>query len=107
MQADVPEKTILDEAKKLVYSARSKAYGHPRENFANIAELWNAYLAIKLRHYPDALRPDALSVLNSVDIAILNILQKIARLATNPHHEDSIVDIAGYAATIERLITGK
>jgi Domain of unknown function (DUF6378) len=30
------------------------------------------------------------------------ILLKVARLANDPTHRDSLVDICGYAATIER-----
>lgn len=52
-------------------------------------------------------RPDDTGVFTPTDIAILNILQKTARLAINPTHIDSVVDIAGYAAVIERLITNK
>lgn len=47
---------------------------------------------------------DRIPAMSEIDIALMNILQKVARLATNQTHLDSIVDIAGYAATIERIV---
>lgn len=101
--------TILDTAAKLVYGDRNKAYGHPYRNFSNIVKLQNAYLQIVETRQPiegadPLINPNELT---AIDSAIMNILQKIARLAENPTHMDSVVDIAGYAATIERIITGK
>jgi hypothetical protein len=90
MEELTPFPTILDTAKQLVYGERNKAYGHPKDNFNNIAGLWNSYLAIKLKDVPDILKIESINHLNNVDIACLNILQKIARLATNPTHRDSI-----------------
>lgn len=89
--------TILDNAKALVYGDRAAAYGHPKDNFWNIAQLQNAYLVILGIQQQEV-------VLDATDIAIMNILQKVARLATNKTHIDSVIDIAGYAATIERII---
>lgn len=99
------EPTILDIAKTLVFGARNKDYGHPKDNFQNIADLWNSYLDIvdRERSCGGVVRTG----ITPIDIACLNILQKIARLATNPIHRDSIVDIAGYAATIERIVDSK
>lgn len=88
--------TILDEAAKLVYGARNQSYGHPRENFSNIASFWNAWM--------DARKE---TIFTPTDVAVMNILQKVARLANTPDHRDSLVDIAGYSATIERLISGE
>jgi len=69
--------TILQEAESLIYGERNKHYRHPTENF------------------------------NNIDIAYLNILQKIARGATNQEHIDSVIDIAGYAGCIERVLKNK
>jgi len=90
--------TVLSTAETLVYGQRSKDYGHPSQHFQNIAELWNAYIGVKIIHQNGSAH------LNTIDIAALNILQKIARVATNQQHMDSWVDIAGYAATAERII---
>jgi hypothetical protein len=96
-QAEVP--TILDIAKGLVYGDRNKAYGHPSVNLQNVVNLWNAYILAKIVHQ------NGQPTLSTTDAAMLNILQKVARVATNPTHIDSIVDIAGYAAVVERIIT--
>lgn len=87
--------TILEQAEKLVYGDRNKAYGHPSGNFANIATAWNNYLFAKGRDS---------NKITAVDVASMNILQKMARISTNQRHEDSWLDVAGYAATAERII---
>jgi len=98
--------TILDTAKGLVYGPRNKVYRHPADNFNNIANLFNAYFeAIKVRPTVFTnLAGDPEFRINNIDVAYLNILQKIARGATAQDHEDTIVDIAGYAACIERIL---
>lgn len=85
---------LLDEAKKIVTGARRSTYGTPEDNFACIAELWEAYLQ---RRYGEHVRIDA------VDVATMMILMKCARLGETPHHHDSAVDIAGYAACLARV----
>lgn len=87
-----PTPTILDEAKAMVYGARNESYGHPRNNFAATAALWNAYLFQGARSGP----------ITEEDVAMLMVLLKVARLE-NGYHRDSAVDLAGYAATYERL----
>lgn len=94
--------TILDTAKALVYGMKNADYGHPSNNFQNIADLWNAYLNICQRE-----RDNSEDTITVIDVAIFNVLQKIARLATNPTHRDTIIDIAGYAGTIERIVDEK
>jgi len=101
--------TILEHAQQLIYGERNKVYKHPNENFANIANLWNAYFTAILG------RPDVSSTLsvegkfrvNQIDVAYMNILQKVARGATAQTHLDTVVDVAGYAGCIERIILGK
>jgi hypothetical protein len=80
-------KTTFQQAANAVLSSRASAYGAAENNFANIAALWNAYLRMI------GSRP-----LVGGDVAIMMVQLKLARLATNPTHEDSWVDIAGYAA---------
>ena len=87
---------ILDEASDLTHQSRNTAYGNPEDNFRNIANLWNAYLAAKAPGF-------IVSEKNSItahDVAIMMILMKTARLATNPNHHDSCVDIVGYGACL-------
>ena len=83
------KQSILKEANKIIYGDREKTYGHPAKNLMKIAELWNAYLDNTVNISPK-------------DVACMMILLKTARLGNNPDHRDSVVDIAGYAALIER-----
>jgi hypothetical protein len=71
-------------------------YGHPRDNFATIACMWEAYLARRGLFNVDS------AGLMPRDVAMLNALQKIARDA-HLSTVDNLIDIAGYAATAERL----
>jgi hypothetical protein len=84
---------ILKEANTIIYGDREKTYGHPSKNLETIAKMWNAYLEA---------RPQDRYTLNAKDVAGMMILLKTARLANNPEHRDSLVDICGYAALIER-----
>ena len=84
--------SILKEANTIIYGDREKTYGHPSKNLVTIALMWNAYLSAKANK--DTLGPK--------DVAAMMVLLKTARLANNPEHRDSLVDICGYAALIER-----
>lgn len=88
--------SILEEAIRITSGARRGSYGHPENNFARIAGLWNAYLNGK---------PDGPMPITSQDTALMMVLLKVARLLESPRHRDSVVDIAGYAATVEMLWT--
>ncbi len=77
----------LETALGYVTRDRSSSYGDPEDNFANIAEIWNA----------QGLRIDG-RCLASSDVALLMAGMKLARLRFNPGHEDSWIDLAGYAA---------
>lgn len=85
---------ILEEAQSIIYGDREKTYGHPSKNLDVIADMWNAYMKgrITMDDY----------LLNAKDVATMMILLKTARIANNQTHRDSIVDICGYAALIER-----
>lgn len=78
---------LLLKAKEITEGARQEHYGSPEDNFANIAEYWDSYLNM---------RPD--TPLQPADVAIMMVLMKCARLASDPSHDDSWLDIAGYAA---------
>lgn len=111
-QESTNPKTILETAQGLVYGDRNNAYGHPTGNFQDIADLQNAYLGIVARR--PSVRMETMqtidwddSQLSPIDVAIMNILQKVARLSKNQTHMDSITDIAGYAACMERIVKNK
>ena len=78
-------KSLLADADYAVTGERMMDYGTPKVNYQRIAELWNDYL-----NPPDPLTP--------IDVAILMILTKVARLMESPEHYDTWKDIAGYAA---------
>jgi hypothetical protein len=84
--------SVLKEANAIIYGDREKTYGHPAKNLKTIAKMWNAYLDAKTDK----------SGLNAKDVASMMILLKTARLANDMNHRDSVVDICGYAALIER-----
>lgn len=77
----------LNKALGYVTKDRNTAYGDPEDNFSNIADIWNA----------QGLRIDGRQLAAS-DVALLMAGMKLARLRFNPTHEDSWVDMAGYAA---------
>ena len=83
---------VLKEAHAIIYGDREKTYGHPSKNLKTIAKMWNAFLEARTGG----------GELNAKDVASMMILLKTARLANNPDHRDSVVDICGYAALIER-----
>ena len=82
--------SILDAAKGLVTGARREAYGHALDNHERIARLVNARLYEKLRDPVG-------DPLTAEDMTAIMRLVKEARLIESPGHEDSLVDIAGYA----------
>lgn len=89
MSLDAPangREDILLTANSLVNGDRNRDYDDPIDNFGRISAFWNVYLdGINRR------------LLEPHDVALLNVLQKIARLQHSKDHRDSWVDIAGYA----------
>lgn len=77
------KEAVLDKAKELVSNERLKHYGPPIVNFTRIAKLWSVVLGKEIT-----------AALVAVCLAQL----KISRLCETPDHEDSWVDLAGYAA---------
>ena len=77
---------IINKAFKAV-GERNDHYGSPLENFERIAKLWSCHLEHKISIY---------------DVGVMLMLLKIARSKHDKLHEDTWVDIAGYAgATAE------
>jgi len=77
-----------------VNGSREEDYGAPEDNFGNIGELWTAYLKGKLP-YHERITP--------YDVAMMQILLKVARNKAQNPSRDNNVDIAGYAATAEDI----
>jgi hypothetical protein len=73
----------LAKAQDLVLGDRDKSYDPPKANFKRIAAAWTAYKCMSF---------------SEGDVAAMLILVKTSRLVATPDHEDSWIDIAGYAA---------
>jgi hypothetical protein len=87
--------SILEEAQRLIHGARNAEYGHPLDNHATTAALWNAYVAA-LQARGATLGPE--------DVCYLNVLQKVARaVTTGVYKRDTPVDVAGYAGNVEMI----
>jgi len=86
---------VLEEAKDLIYGQRADDYGDAQSNFQRMADLVNPIIK------------KADGNLTATDMALVMIQVKIARLQESPDHEDSWIDIAGYAALGAQIaITG-
>ena len=73
----------LAKAAGAVLKQRNANYGAPEDNFKNIADLWAVYKGVPF---------------SRADVAVMTGLIKVSRLMHSPTHEDSWVDLAGYAA---------
>lgn len=76
-------KEVLDAAAEAVLKDRQSNYESPERNFEMIARLWSLYTG-----YP----------INAADVAVMQILLKVARQRANESYADNYIDIAGYAA---------
>jgi hypothetical protein len=75
---------VLLTASNLINGDREAEYGTPQDNFANIAQRWSQTVGVTIKPW---------------QVAIMMADLKIARMATTGKpHQDSFVDIAGYAA---------
>lgn len=84
---------ILKTAAEYVTRDRAATHGDAEDNFNLIAELWSAYL-----------KPEA--HITATDVAVMMVLLKAARIASNDSNADNWIDIAGYAACGGEIATG-
>ena len=82
------KENILDEAKRLVCGDRQASYGHPWFDFSRTGKMWAAILGIPF--------------ISPEQVALCMMAVKISRLC-NSMKRDSMVDIAGYAATLQMV----
>ena len=73
---------LLHKAEELINGDRAKEYGDAKKNFEDIARLWSVVPGIEV---------------TAQQMALCMIMVKAARLMKTDH-EDSWIDIAGYAA---------
>lgn len=88
-EVSVREQT-LDTAKKCVMGDREQDYGTPESNFATIASFWSDYLDKDI---------------SAQQVADMMILMKISRIKNGGGTGDSYVDIAGYAACGNEILS--
>lgn len=77
--------SVLIEAQGLVHGDRNESYGHPLDDFRRTAKMWGAILGIEIR-------PE--------QVGLCMIAVKLSRECHKPKR-DNLVDIAGYAETVE------
>ena len=88
------EKKIREEiveASKLI-NDRGSSYGNAIDNHEDIKTLWNVLLRNKLS-----------SDLSTVDVTLLLVALKLARLMKSPDHKDSMQDIICYSGIMIAL----
>lgn len=84
---NTPVKSALNVAHDIVHGDRENTYGDAGKNLRTIAAYWTIHLKAAKSFE---------GVLTEEDVCGMMILLKQARLASNPNHRDSLVDIAGY-----------
>jgi hypothetical protein len=85
---------VLENAQKAM-AARESIYGSPQVNYERQAAFANIILK-------DKLKPDF--PLSARDMVMLHLLAiKASRLVETPEHEDSHIDVAGYAAILSEI----
>lgn len=72
-----------------VFEERRVEYGSPERNLSAVAKRWSLVLGQEV---------------SEQDVALCLLELKLARLAFQPAHIDSIIDVAGYAAVLAELI---
>lgn len=89
LMGDYGDSPVLRKAVETVDGRdKQEHYGPPEEFMGRLASMWGGYLGLELK---------------PTDAALMMALLKAARLRTNPDHEDSLVDFAGYARIYERV----
>ena len=83
---------FLNQAEKLINGPRAKEYGPAKFNHERIAKIWSVILAKEV---------------TAEEVIACMIGVKLARLAETLDHDDSWVDINGYAALGGEIINDK
>ena len=71
-----------------VVDKRRDDYGAPEDLFEHIAQRWSQVLGVKV---------------TPAQVAVCLMDLKMARLAHNPKHLDSLVDVLGYGACLREI----
>jgi hypothetical protein len=85
------QRDLLKEVAEIVGGERSKDYGPPSLNLDHrTARLWQVY--------QELLDPFSEKNLDGIDVCMMMILVKMARIMQDKSVKDNYADIAGYAA---------
>lgn len=84
--SDSTRAKVLDEAKRAICGDRNNTYGPPTQDFSRTAMMASS---VGFSFNGEALEAH--------HVAIFMVLLKTSRLAWSPEHQDSWIDIAGYA----------
>lgn len=79
--------SVCKEAEKIVMGDRNEDYGDPKEEFERVARLWSAITD---------------SIIEAHHVPLCMIALKISR-EVHKHKRDNLVDICGYARTLELM----
>ena len=85
-------KNELLDACKVALNSRGQHYGKVLENHNRIAKIWSIILGLDI---------------TEEQVALMMVGLKVARLIETPDHQDSILDIAGYAAVMSECVEEK
>lgn len=85
MDCNDTSRTICEIADYLTSEDRIKDYGHPANNFADIAAMWSVILRTKI---------------TPTQVGLCNVATKICR-HLNKEKRDNLIDMAGYAKTLD------
>lgn len=83
----MPRSAILDHAAR-VLDARAESYGPAAASFAAVAARWSLTLG---------------RTITPAEVVLCMIDLKLVRLAHDPGHSDSLVDVIGYAALLPEV----
>lgn len=79
---------ILEEANSLVHGDRAVDYDHPLDDFSRTAAMWSAILGVPV---------------TAEQVGLCMIAVKLSRQVNRPKR-DNLVDIAGYAETVQMCL---
>jgi len=83
---------VLDIASRIVTVDRAADHGDMEDNFTLIARYWSFHLGMNIEAH---------------DVPVMMTLLKLARIKSNPRHEDNWIDGCGYLACGGEIVTNK
>ena len=90
------DKTLAEEAIRIVTGDRPGKYGPPEENFRNIALTWQGVLRA---HHGATMRVEDL---DARDVSLMMVAMKLCRESFS-HQRDNFTDAIGYILTADRV----